>query len=101
MYVKGTTQMDDFLKSTHNNSLMNTKSPTKIANNASSTDDETIDKSPIDEINHKLQLEEKGNEQTDIHSIWNSHEDLIAVSSNGMNKHKNKIFFYLTLNLFI
>lgn len=86
MYVKGTSRMDDFLKSTRNNSTLNSANAKKSINNC----EEPVQKLKPTENHQKNgeeapHLQEKcNNDQPDIHSIWNSHEDLIAVSSNGM-----------------
>lgn len=69
MYAKGDAEMNEYLKST--------KTESETSNNiefSKRNDDKSIECKNNDE---------SGDEQPDAHGIWNSHDDLIAVSRNG------------------
>lgn len=74
VYAQGTSQIGEYLRSTQNTTF-----PLSTRNHIDLEDDESISASqPI------KSCKETGDEQPDTQDIWNSHEDLIAVTTNGM-----------------
>lgn len=78
LYAKGVSQIGEYLRSTQDIDF--SLEPHKQIDDEF---DEHIDKSPT--LNESSQ--ETGDEQLDTQDIWNSHEDLIAVTTNGMLPH--------------
>lgn len=75
LYAKGVSQIGEYLRSTQDMNF--TLEPHKQIDDV--FDDEHIDKSPT----QNESIQETGDEQLDTQDIWNSHEDLIAVTTNG------------------
>lgn len=75
LYAKGVSQIGEYLRSTQDMNF--TLEPQKQIDDE--FDDEHIDKSPT----QNESSQETGDEQLDTQDIWNSHEDLIAVTTNG------------------
>lgn len=75
LYAKGVSQIGEYLRSTHDMNF-----PLKPHKQINIEFDESIDKSPT----QNESSQETGDEQLDAQDIWNSHEDLIAVTTNGI-----------------
>lgn len=69
MYAKGESEINEYIKSQKIESETSNESESSKRN-----DDASIELKNNDE---------SGDEQPDAHGIWNSHDDLIAVSNNG------------------
>lgn len=87
LYAKGVSQIGEYLRSTQDINY-----PLKPHKQISIEFDESIDKSPT----QNESSQETGDEQMDAQDIWNSHEDLIAVTTNGM---EFSLRFNLILNI--
>lgn len=79
VYAKGVSQLGEYLRSTQD---------IESHKHIDVEFDASIDKSPTNESS-----QETGDEQVDAHDIWNSHEDLIAVTTNGMYKFVDDFIF--------
>lgn len=77
LYTKGVSQIGEYLRSTTQDMKFPLESHKKRLN--VDFDDETIDKSPA----QTESSQETCSEQLNAQDIWNSHEDLIAVTANG------------------
>lgn len=75
VYAQGISQIGEYLRSTQNTNL-----PLSTRNHIELEDDESISASQPNKSSQEIT-----DEQPDTHNIWNSHEDLIAVTTNGMD----------------
>lgn len=88
LYTKGVSQIGEYLRSATQDMKFPLESTHKQCLDVD-FDDEHIDKSPIQ--NESSQETTTSDEQlNDVQDIWNSHEDLIAVTANGRQKFLNQ-----------
>lgn len=96
LYAKGVSQIGEYLRSTTQDIKFPMESSRK-QHLDDDFDDENIDKSPIQ---NESSSQETSDEQLNAQDIWNSHEDLIAVTANGrIHRKKLSFHFSLTFNL--
>lgn len=77
LYTKGVSQIGEYLRSATQDVEFTLKTHKKHLSN--DFDDENVDKSPAQNDSSQG----TSNEQLNAQDIWNSHEDLIAVTANG------------------
>lgn len=79
LYTKGVSQIGEYLRSTTQDMKFPSESSRKQCIDVD-FDDEHNDKSPTQ---NESSQETSNDEQLNAQDIWNSHEDLIAVTANG------------------
>lgn len=91
LYAKGASQIGEYLRSTQNDDF-----PLNSQNHIDIGNDDHID---MNLSNQKEDSHKIGGEKSDMQDIWNSHEDIIAVTTNGMQFSLKKIILFQLIYL--
>lgn len=91
LYTKETTELYEYLNNRSNSQPSSSKNvvPHSIENNHCGATTDEIDEVKSSSMQNESESDQRSNDEPtdtqEIWNVWNSHEDLIAVSTNGMH----------------